>query len=142
MALNNPNIGDPDRGRHHNAEVEARGVMAVPATFLGGTMWGSGKMTVEEILAKLDTGAVERAAAEISQKAPSRCWSSAAALPAPLARSTPRARASAPAWWPSVSAARCRTRWGSRTSSPSPRPKAPSWPWRWRTTSRITTWTS
>ncbi|MDE1914965.1 MAG: alkyl hydroperoxide reductase subunit F [Sphingomonadales bacterium] len=69
MALNNPNISATlIEGGTHNAEVEARGVMAVPATFLNGAMWGSGKMSVEEILAKLDTGAGERAAAEIAQK--------------------------------------------------------------------------
>lgn len=71
MALNNPNISATlIEGGTHQDEVETRGVMAVPATFLNGTMWGSGKMSVEEILAKLDTGAEARAAAEIAQKAP------------------------------------------------------------------------
>jgi alkyl hydroperoxide reductase subunit F len=71
MALNNPNISATlIEGGTHSQEVEDRGVMAVPATFLNGAMWGSGKMSVEEILAKLDTGAEARAAAEIAQKAP------------------------------------------------------------------------
>ena len=48
---------------------------------------------------------------------PTTCWSSAAAPPARRRRSMPRARASAPASSPSASAARCWTRWASRTSS-------------------------
>ncbi|MET1755413.1 alkyl hydroperoxide reductase subunit F [Novosphingobium sp. RD2P27] len=51
-------------------EVDERGVMAVPAVFLNGQMWGSGKMSVEEILAKLDTGAEARAAAKLADKEP------------------------------------------------------------------------
>ena len=49
-------------------EVEARGIMAVPAIFLNGQPFGQGRMNLEQILAKLDTGAAERAAAEIGQK--------------------------------------------------------------------------
>ena len=71
IALENPNYSTTlIDGGTFTAEVEARGVMAVPATFLDGQMWGSGKMTLEEILAKLDTGAGERAAREIDAKAP------------------------------------------------------------------------
>src|SRR5207245_1947743 len=44
--------------------------MAVPAVFLNGQMWGSGKMSVDEIIAKLDTGAEARAAAKLADKAP------------------------------------------------------------------------
>jgi alkyl hydroperoxide reductase subunit F len=51
-------------------EVEARGVMAVPAVFLNGQPFANGRMTLAEILAKLDTGAAERAAARLSEKAP------------------------------------------------------------------------
>ena len=71
IALENPNYSATlIEGGSFAAEVDARGVMAVPATFLDGQMWGSGKMTLEEIIAKLDTGAVERAAKEIDAKAP------------------------------------------------------------------------
>ena len=71
IALTNPNISATlIEGGAFQAEVETRGVMAVPATFLDGAMWGSGKMTLEEILAKLDTGAATRAASEIAAKAP------------------------------------------------------------------------
>lgn len=51
-------------------EVNERNIMAVPATYLNGEMFGSGRMTVEEIIAKLDTGAIAREAAKLDQKAP------------------------------------------------------------------------
>ena len=51
-------------------EVEERQVMAVPAVFLNGQMFASGRMTVEEIVAKLDTKAGEREAAKLDARAP------------------------------------------------------------------------
>mgnify|MGYP001314093337 CR=1 FL=1 len=51
-------------------EVESRDVMAVPATFLNGEMFASGKMGVEEILAKLDSNAGARSAAKMADKDP------------------------------------------------------------------------
>jgi alkyl hydroperoxide reductase subunit F len=57
-------------GGAFQAEVEGRGVMAVPAIFLNGEMWASGKMGLEEILAELDSGADARAAAKLAQKEP------------------------------------------------------------------------
>ena len=42
--------------------------MAVPVVYLNGEEFGSGRTTLEEILAKVDTGAAERAAAAISDK--------------------------------------------------------------------------
>jgi alkyl hydroperoxide reductase subunit F len=51
-------------------EVEARQVMAVPAVFLNGQPFASGRMDVAQILAKLDTGAVAREAEKIKAKAP------------------------------------------------------------------------
>src|SRR5690606_21680513 len=51
-------------------EVESRGVMAVPAVFLNGQPFANGRMTLAEILARLDTGAAERAAARLSEKEP------------------------------------------------------------------------
>jgi len=71
MALTNPRVHAVlIEGGAFKAEVEDRGVMAVPAVFLDGAMWSSGKVTVEEILAKLDTGAADRMAGEIAARAP------------------------------------------------------------------------
>jgi alkyl hydroperoxide reductase subunit F len=44
--------------------------MAVPMVFLNGQVFGAGRMLVEEIIAKLDTGAAQRDAAKLSAKAP------------------------------------------------------------------------
>jgi alkyl hydroperoxide reductase subunit F len=49
-------------------EVQQRQIMAVPQVFLNGEFFGSGRMSIEEIVAKLDTGAAEREAAAISTK--------------------------------------------------------------------------
>ena len=49
-------------------EVEARQIMAVPMMFLNGEHFGQGRSSVEEILAKLDTNAGARQAAEINKK--------------------------------------------------------------------------
>jgi alkyl hydroperoxide reductase subunit F len=51
-------------------EVEARQVLAVPAVFLNGEPFASGRMSLEEILAKVDTGAADRAATRIAEKDP------------------------------------------------------------------------
>jgi alkyl hydroperoxide reductase subunit F len=51
-------------------EVEERQVMAVPMVFLNGEMFGSGRMMIEEIVAKLDKGAGERDAAKLNAKEP------------------------------------------------------------------------
>jgi alkyl hydroperoxide reductase subunit F len=50
-------------------EVEARGVMAVPAVYLNGQPFASGRMSLEQILARLDSGAVERQAEALKTKA-------------------------------------------------------------------------
>jgi len=57
-------------GALFQSEVEARKVMAVPTVLLNGQPFGQGRMTIDQILAKLDTGAVARNAAAINQKAP------------------------------------------------------------------------
>jgi len=49
-------------------EVNAREIMAVPSIWLNGAPFGSGRMSVEEIVAKLDTGAAKRDAAKLSAK--------------------------------------------------------------------------
>jgi NADH-dependent peroxiredoxin subunit F len=51
-------------------EVEERNVMAVPAVFLNGQMFASGRMTVEEIVAKLDVKSEEREAARLDAREP------------------------------------------------------------------------
>jgi len=49
-------------------EVNAREIMAVPSVWLNGAPFGSGRMSVEEIVAKLDTGASSRDAAKLTAK--------------------------------------------------------------------------
>jgi alkyl hydroperoxide reductase subunit F len=49
-------------------EVEERQIMAVPMMFMNGQHFGQGRSNVEEILAKLDSNASVRAAAELSKK--------------------------------------------------------------------------
>ncbi|MDB5798941.1 MAG: ahpF [Paucimonas sp.] len=49
-------------------EVNRREIMAVPTVYLNGEVFGQGRMTLEEIVAKLDTGAAEREAEKISNK--------------------------------------------------------------------------
>ncbi len=51
-------------------EVDERQIMAVPAVFLNGEMFASGRMTVEEIVAKLDTRSGEREAAKLDAREP------------------------------------------------------------------------
>ncbi|VVS99511.1 alkyl hydroperoxide reductase subunit F [Erythrobacter sp. EC-HK427] len=71
MALENPRISATlIEGGTFQDEVETRGVMAVPATFLNGESFYNGKMTLEELLAKLDSGAGAKAAEKLSAKAP------------------------------------------------------------------------
>ena len=71
LALENPRItATLIEGGAFQQEVDERGVMAVPATFLNGEMFASGRMSVEELLAKLDTGAEARTAEKLSEKAP------------------------------------------------------------------------
>jgi NADH-dependent peroxiredoxin subunit F len=57
-------------GGAFQAETEARNVLAVPAVFLNGEMFASGKIGIEEILAKLDVDADAKAAAKIAGKEP------------------------------------------------------------------------
>ncbi|MEN3363514.1 MAG: NADH-dependent peroxiredoxin subunit [Burkholderiales bacterium] len=69
MAVINPNIRHVMiDGALYQDEVNARQIMAVPTTFLNGQTFGQGRMGLEEILAKLDTGAAQREAAKIAQK--------------------------------------------------------------------------
>ena len=52
------------------AEVEARQIMSVPTVYLNGEVFDQGRMTLEQIVAKLDTGAAKRDAEKLSSKAP------------------------------------------------------------------------
>ncbi|WP_270827010.1 alkyl hydroperoxide reductase subunit F [Aeromonas sp. Y318-1] len=51
-------------------EVNERQIMAVPNVYLNGQPFSQGRISLEEIVAKLDTGAAERKAEELSAKAP------------------------------------------------------------------------
>jgi alkyl hydroperoxide reductase subunit F len=57
-------------GALFQAEVDARQIMAVPMTWINGQVFGSGRMTVEEIVAKLDVKSEEREAAKLTAKDP------------------------------------------------------------------------
>ncbi|MBL8932630.1 MAG: alkyl hydroperoxide reductase subunit F [Kineosporiaceae bacterium] len=71
MAVLNPGI-------HHVAidgalfqeEIDARQILAVPTVFHNGTLFGQGRMTLEEIIARLDSGAVAREAERLNGMAP------------------------------------------------------------------------
>ena len=52
------------------AEVEARQIMSVPTVYLNGEVFDQGRMSLEQIVAKLDTGSAKRDAAKIAAKAP------------------------------------------------------------------------
>ena len=71
MAVLNPRIQTTViEGGAFQGEVTAREIMAVPMVFLNGQVFGSGRMLVEEIVAKLDTNAPAREAAKLSAKDP------------------------------------------------------------------------
>jgi alkyl hydroperoxide reductase subunit F len=57
-------------GALFQAEVEQRQVMAVPTVMLNGVEFGQGRMSIEEIVAKLDTGAAARDAEKLKARAP------------------------------------------------------------------------
>jgi alkyl hydroperoxide reductase subunit F len=57
-------------GALYQSEVEGRQVMAVPSLYLNGEPFAQGRMTVEEILARLDRNAGARQAEQLKAKAP------------------------------------------------------------------------
>ena len=71
MAVLNPRIRHVaiDGGLFRD-EVEARQVMAVPMLYLNGAPFGSGRMALGEILAKIDTGAAARDAQRLAAREP------------------------------------------------------------------------
>jgi alkyl hydroperoxide reductase subunit F len=71
MAALNPSVSHVAiDGAMFREEVETRKVMAVPAIYLNGELFGQGRMDLSQIMAKLDTGTVARAAEKISAKEP------------------------------------------------------------------------
>ncbi|MEM1195930.1 MAG: alkyl hydroperoxide reductase subunit F [Pseudomonadota bacterium] len=71
MALENPRItATLIEGGTFQDEVDARDILAVPATFLNAESFYNGKMELAEILAKLDSGADEKAAEKLNAKDP------------------------------------------------------------------------
>ena len=71
MAALNPGVSSVTiDGAVFQDEVNARQIMAVPTVFLNGEPFGQGRMTIEEIIAKVDTGAMARDAEKINARAP------------------------------------------------------------------------
>ena len=71
MAVLNPGVSSVMiDGAMFQDEVNDRKIMAVPTVFLNGEPFGQGRMTIEEIIAKVDTGAVAREAEKIDARAP------------------------------------------------------------------------
>ena len=71
MAVQNPRIKTTMiEGGLFQDEIKERQIMGVPTVFLNGTQFGSGRMSLEEILAKIDTSGVEREAKKIAAKDP------------------------------------------------------------------------
>ena len=70
MAVLNPGIESVmiDGGLFQD-EVASRQIMAVPMTFLNGELFGQGRMTLEEVVAKLDSGSAARDAGILDAKA-------------------------------------------------------------------------
>jgi len=69
MAVLNPRVRHVAiDGGLFREEVEQRQIMAVPTVFLNGQPFGSGRMELAEILAKVDSGAAKRDAAKLNAK--------------------------------------------------------------------------
>ncbi|AFH95907.1 alkyl hydroperoxide reductase subunit F [Providencia stuartii] len=71
MAVLNPNITHTAiDGALFQNEIEERNVMGVPAVFLNGKEFGQGRMTLSEIINKVDTNADARAAKALTEREP------------------------------------------------------------------------
>ncbi|QXI25850.1 alkyl hydroperoxide reductase subunit F [Pseudomonas vanderleydeniana] len=69
MAVLNPNVRHVAiDGALFQDEVNDRKIMAVPSIYLNGENFGQGRMGLEEILGKLDTGAAEKQAEKLNAK--------------------------------------------------------------------------
>ena len=76
QALNAMSVLNP-RIRHiaidgglFQAEVEAKEILSVPTVYLNGQPFDGGRMSIEQILAKLDTGSAARAAEALKDREP------------------------------------------------------------------------
>jgi NADH-dependent peroxiredoxin subunit F len=71
MAVLNPRIRSVTvDGSLFEAEISDRDIMGVPSVFLNGQLFGTGRMELGEILAKLDSGSGARDAAKLGTKEP------------------------------------------------------------------------
>ncbi|HWU00474.1 MAG TPA: alkyl hydroperoxide reductase subunit F [Terriglobales bacterium] len=69
MSVVNPRIKHVSiDGALFQKEVDSRQVMAVPSVYLNGEPFAQGRMSLEQILAKIDTGAEARAAEKLKHK--------------------------------------------------------------------------
>jgi alkyl hydroperoxide reductase subunit F len=71
MAIFNPKINTTViDGGMYQSEVEARQVMGVPQVYMNDAVFGTGKMTLEEFVGKLDSHSGDREAAKLNAKDP------------------------------------------------------------------------
>ena len=71
MAIFNPKIKTVViEGGAFQKEVEERQIMAVPMVYMNDQVFGSGRMSLEEIVGKLDTQSAERDAQKLNEKDP------------------------------------------------------------------------
>jgi len=71
MAVLNPRVRSVViDGALFQQEVEQRQIMAVPTIFLNGKVFDQGRISIEEILAKLDSGLEQRTAKQLDSKDP------------------------------------------------------------------------
>jgi alkyl hydroperoxide reductase subunit F len=69
MAVLNPGVESVMiDGALFQDEVNTRQIMAVPMVFLNGEVFGQGRMTIEEVVAKLDTGMAARDAEKLGAR--------------------------------------------------------------------------
>jgi alkyl hydroperoxide reductase subunit F len=69
MSILNPRIRHTAvDGALFQDEVEEKNIKAVPTVYLNGELFESGRMSLEQIVARLDTGAAAKAAAKIAEK--------------------------------------------------------------------------
>jgi alkyl hydroperoxide reductase subunit F len=69
MSVLNPNIQHVAiDGALYQGEVEDRQIMSVPTVFLNGELFDQGRMSLEQILARIDTGSSAREAEKIKAK--------------------------------------------------------------------------
>jgi NADH-dependent peroxiredoxin subunit F len=71
LAVINPHITHVMvEGGMYQDEVKAKNIMSVPTTFLNGKEFGVGRMDLDEILPKIDVGAVAREAKKLDAREP------------------------------------------------------------------------